>query len=314
MQTTTVFVQAHGKINLTLDVLGKRPDGYHNLRSVMQSIGLYDRLSLTATRESISIVCRNRAIPHDSSNLACRAAFALKEAAGVKAGVKIRLNKGIPVAAGLGGGSADAAAVLRGLNRLWNTGLSSAELREIGKNLGADVPFCLEGGTVLAEGYGERLTPLKPAPRMWLVLFKPEFGVSTPEVYNAYDTMEIEYRNDTAAVVAGLEKHDLEAVISGMGNMLQQTTAVLYPQVAALISGLEKMGTEAVLMCGSGPTVCAVFHDRKSAESLRNKCSNFKGKIYLCHTVSRGSFLLERNKRGEKVGRKKAYTDTAGKL
>jgi 4-diphosphocytidyl-2-C-methyl-D-erythritol kinase len=253
-------------------------------------------------------------VPCTSTNLACRAALSLKEASGVKVGVHIELRKGIPVAAGLGGGSADAAAVLRGLNLLWDTGFSICELQEIGQNIGADVPFCIAGGTALAEGYGEILSPLQPVPKMWMVLYKPGFGVSTAEVYNAHDRMDIKSRHDTQVVLLAIEKNDINAIIAGIGNALQQTTTVLYPQVEGIISALLERETVKVFMCGSGPTVCAVFTDKSAAENFRDKCFDFNGQAYLAHTVSRGSFMLESEKRGEKVGRKKAYTYTIGKL
>jgi len=319
MHLPRVYVQANAKINLTLDVLGKRQDGYHNIRSVMQSISLNDRISLTKTPGNISVHCGNPKVPCNSDNLVCRAALALKEATGVTSGVHIELRKGIPVAAGLGGGSADAAAVLRGLNVLWNTGLNDNELRQIGKNIGADVPFCLMGGTALAEGIGEILTPLKPLPRMYLVLFKPEFGVSTADVYRAHDRTQASLAHEvpkesTPAVLSGIDNGDLEAVIAGIGNMLQNTTTVLYPEVQKIIDRLVDRGVKKALMCGSGPTVCAIVSDQEAAKKLKAECSGFSGKIYIGHTVLNGNFLLELRKRGEKVGRKKAYTYTIGKL
>lgn len=314
MASRSVYVQAHAKLNLTLDILKKRQDEYHDIRSIMQSISLHDKISLTLTSGSISIYCSHPEVPCDSRNLVWKAAMLLKEAAGVKSGVQIELTKGIPVAAGLGGGSADAAAVLRGLNVLWNTGLNNSQLWELAKDIGADVPFCLSGGTVLAEGTGEILTPLKPLPRIWLVLFKPAFGVSTAEVYKAHDRMQSSLIQTTPAVLAEIEKDDFRAAVSGFGNMLQATTSVLYPEVGEIIYALQERGVEKVLMCGSGPTVCAVAADRRAAEKLREKCTDFNGRIYITHTVSQGSVLMERDKRGEKVGRKKTYTYTIGKL
>ena len=315
MKPISIHLQAYAKINFSLDVLEKRQDGFHNIRSIMQSISLYDRLSLTKTEGDISIECADPEVPCNDNNLAVRGAQELKQAAQVKAGVHIVLSKGIPVAAGLGGGSADVAAVLRGLNNLWNTGLDNRELREIGKRIGADVPFCLTGGTALAEGIGEVLTPLEDFPRLWLVLFKPAFGVSTPEVYRAHDRMErVQYRQDTEAVLAGVEKGDFEAMISGMGNMLQQITTGLYPEVGNIIHMLQKKALTKVFMCGSGPTVCAVVSDRCAAEELRRKCFAFSGKVYITHTVPRASILLDGYKRGEKVGGKEAYANKTGKL
>lgn len=308
-----VFVQAYAKVNLTLDVLNKRTDGYHNLRSVMQSVSLYDRLRLTETEGGISIETNHPQVPCDSSNLAYKAALAFMNASGRRFGVHILLAKGIPIAAGLGGGSADAAAVLRGLNRLW-TCFSIGELQEIGQQLGADVPFCLKGGTLLAEGFGERLTSVEPVPKLWMVLLKPSFGVSTGEVYAAYDRMKNSHVWATPGVLKGLNQGNFEAVIAGMGNMLEHTTVSLYPQVGEVVQSLKDIGAGKVIMCGSGPTVCAVFSDQEAAENLYNKCSDFSGRAFVVHSVSRGGFLLERHLRGEKVGTKKAFTYTTGKL
>lgn len=309
-----VFVQAYAKVNLSLDILNKRTDGYHNLRSVMQSVSLYDRIRLTETEEGISIDSNHPQMPCDNSNLACKAALAFMNASGIRSGLHIRLAKGIPVAAGLGGGSADAAAVLRGLNRLWNTGFSIGELQDIGQQLGADVPFCLQGGTLLAEGFGERLTPVAPVPKLWMVLFKPSFGVSTGEVYAAYDRMGKSHTWATPLMLKGLNQGNPEAVIAAMGNMLEPTTVSLYPRVGEIVQSLKDKGAGKVIMCGSGPTVCAVFSEREAAENLYNRCSDFNGRAFVVHSVSRGGFLLERHLRGEKVGTKKAFTYTTGKL
>lgn len=294
MKPAGIWVQANAKINLTLDVLEERRDGYHNIRSVMQSISLHDRLSLTRTECDISIEGSHREVPWDADNLACRAALELQKTVGTRQGVHIKLWKGIPVAAGLGGGSADAAAVLRGLNRLWDTKLDGDQMREIGKRIGADVPFCLTGGTALAEGMGDILTPLEPVPMLWLVLFKPFFGVSTGEVYRAHRRIKDEYRYNTEDVLSELKKGALDGIISGIGNTLQRTTTSLYPEVADIIHGLEEIGIPKVFMCGSGPTVCAVVSDKKEARQLKGKCSGFNGNIYIAHTVPRAGVFLER--------------------
>lgn len=310
-----VFVQTYAKLNLTLDVLGKRKDGYHDLSSIMQSISLYDRLRLTETAGGISIETNHPQVPCDSSNLAYKAALAFMEATGKKTGVHINLAKGIPVAAGLGGGSADAAAVLRGLNRLWNIGFGTDELQKIGQELGADVPFCLTGGTMLAEGFGEKLTPLDPLPKLWLILFKPPFGVSTGEVYTEYDRREKSEIWATPGVLQGLKQDDLAAVVAGMGNMLESTTTSLYPQLAKIICSLrDKKEAKKVIMCGSGPTVCAVFSDREAAEEFYDSNFDFIARKFVVHSVSRGGVLLERHLRREKVGRKQAFTYKTGKL
>ena len=305
MNFQRVDVQTHAKINLTLDVLGKRQDGYHNIRSIMQSISLNDRVSLTKTEGGISVECTHPEVPCGSSNLAFRAAQELKEAADVNYGVHIRLFKNIPVAAGLGGGSADAAAVLRGLNRLWNTGFDINKLREIGRRIGADVPFCLTGGTVLAEGIGEELTPLKPISRIWMVLFKPPFGVSTAEIYNAHDRLKREYPQSTEAFLVEMEQGNIDTMVAAMGNALEETTADLYPEVADIISRLKARGVQKTFMCGSGPTVCAIAASGAAAERLKKEYTDFNGKIFIAYTVPRAQVFLKRERKKGGEGWKK---------
>lgn len=314
MDQRAVMVQAHGKINLTLDVVGKRNDGYHDILSIMQSISLHDRMRLSLTGTDISVACSHPEVPANEENLVFRAAQELRRVTRVKAGVHIQLSKGIPVAAGLGGGSADAAAVLLGLNKLWNTGLSQDQLREIGQSLGADVPFCLMGGTALAEGIGERLTPLPALPQQWLVLVKPPFGVSTSEIYEAYDSAAIPVRPDTAAVLRSIRRGDFSGAVAGAGNVLEQVTASLYPEVAEIVASLKTKGAKKVFMCGSGPTVCAFVENRPAAENLKKQYPGYPGKIHIANTTARGNMFLVRLRRGEKCGRKETFTNTAGKL
>ncbi|MGI6553909.1 MAG: 4-(cytidine 5'-diphospho)-2-C-methyl-D-erythritol kinase [Bacillota bacterium] len=305
MNFQRVDVQTHAKINLTLDVLGKRQDGYHNIRSIMQSISLNDRVSLTKTQGGISVECTHPEVPCGSSNLAFRAAQELKETAGVNYGVHIRLFKNIPVAAGLGGGSADAAAVLRGLNRLWNTGFDTNKLREIGRRIGADVPFCLTGGTVLAEGIGEELMPLKPINRIWMVLFKPPFGVSTAEIYKAHDRVKRKYPQSTEALLVEMEQGNIDTMVAAMGNALEETTAGLYPEVADIISRLKARGVQKTFMCGSGPTVCAIAASQEAAERLKKEYTGFNGKIFIAYTVPRAQVFLKRERKKGGEGWKK---------
>lgn len=314
MTPNTVMVHAYGKINLTLDIVGKRHDGYHDIISIMQSISLFDRLRLTETAGEIVLECNCSGVPLGEDNLCCRAAQELRRAAGVRKGVYIKLSKGIPVAAGLGGGSADAAGVLWGLNRLWQTGFTLDRLREIGSGIGADVPFCLTGGTSLAEGIGEKLTPLPRFPKQWLFLVKPPFDVSTGEIYKAYDSAKIVYRPDTVSVLDSIRTGNIDRAIQGMGNTLEQVTGAIFPEVKYLTDELRSGGAEKVIMCGSGPMVCAFVNSRAAGEKLKARFSGYPGETYLAHSVTRGIVLLARLKRGERFGRKKTFTDTARKL
>lgn len=216
-------VRAYAKLNLALDVLGRRADGYHEMRMVMQSVTLSDRIRLeTGTGRPLRMTTDLGFLPSNEKNLAAVAALRLCEAAGVSSeGLAIDLWKTIPVCAGLAGGSADAAAVLRGLNRLMRLGLSSAELAEIGARVGSDVPYCVRGGTALAEGRGERLTPLPPLPRCHVVLCKPAFSVSTPDLFERIDGVRLRRRPDTLGLLGALEAGDLAGVARRMYNVFE---------------------------------------------------------------------------------------------
>lgn len=293
MNDGSLLIRTHGKINLTLDVIGKRADGYHDIVSVMQSISLSDEIRLSLTDEEISAACNHPEVPVDRGNLVCQAARELQRVAGIRKGVHIELSKGIPVAAGLGGGSSDAAAVLLGLNRLWGTGLSHEQLSAIGSGIGADVPFCLLGGTALAEGIGERLLPLPGFAKQWLILIKPPFGVSTRKIYEAFDNFDVAFRPDTSAVVKSLQEGDFLQAIPAMGNVLEQVTTSLYPEVGEIIKGLQAKGVKKALMCGSGPTVCAFVDDRAAAEKIKQDPFGFQGEVFVASTETRGHVFLE---------------------
>ncbi|MGI9952559.1 4-(cytidine 5'-diphospho)-2-C-methyl-D-erythritol kinase [Moorellaceae bacterium AZ2] len=265
-----IELQAYAKVNLTLEVKGLRPDGYHEISTIFQSIDLHDTVFL-APGEGIELEVRGLAAPRGADNLACRAAFLLKGKYPFP-GVKIILKKRIPLAAGLAGGSADAAAVLVGLNYLWGLGLTPGALAGIGAELGADVPFCVLGGTALGRGRGEQLTLLPPPPRLWLVLVKPPFGVSTAAVYRGWDAglasgWEGDLPREEEALVA-LHRRDREALVSSLGNFLEGVTFRLYPEVAAIKGRLISLGAEKAVLCGSGPTVFGVAPTREDAERI----------------------------------------------
>lgn len=265
-----LVIPAYAKINLTLDVLGTRPDGYHNLRMVMQSVNLCDRLAIeTGTgTEEISLRCNVPGIPCDERNLVHRAIVAFYEATGVTPdGISVAIEKRIPAAAGLAGGSTDAAAVIRGLDRIYNTRLTSEELRAIGLKIGADVPFCISGGTKLAEGVGEVLSPLPSMPDCILVLVKPEFSMSTPYVFKALDAMTIDHRPNADAMAAALEKQDLAGVSQELYNVMELVTASEHPEIDAIKAELIAHGALGAVMSGSGPTVFGIFRDTAAAHA-----------------------------------------------
>ncbi|MGJ7923165.1 4-(cytidine 5'-diphospho)-2-C-methyl-D-erythritol kinase [Neobacillus sp. LXY-4] len=259
-----LLVKAPAKINLSLDVLYKRSDGFHEVEMIMTTIDLADRLELSLLdKDEIHIVSHNRFVPDDQRNLAYQAAKLLKERFNVKKGVRIAIEKTIPVAAGLAGGSSDAAAALRGLNKLWQLGLSLDELAELGSEIGSDVSFCVYGGTALAKGRGEIITELPVPPTCWVILAKPFIGVSTADVYRRLDLNKIKHPN-TKAMINAIDSKNYMEVCQNVGNVLEDVTLNLYPEVAQIKEQMKRFGADAVLMSGSGPTVfCLVQHDSR---------------------------------------------------
>lgn len=259
----TLTVPAYAKLNLTLDVLGKRPDGYHDLRMVMQAITLADELTVTAEPgRGITVRTDLDFLPCDGRNLAAAAAQRFLDHTGQSLAVDIDLRKRIPVCAGMGGGSSDAAAVLRALNELAGGGLSPLELAGIGASVGSDVPYCVLGGTALAEGRGEKLTPLPPLPACALVVCKPPFPISTPELFRAISGKKLRRRPDTAGLLDALSHRDLRGVARRMYNVFED---VLPPRqgrtVAELKTRLIAGGALGACMSGTGPTVFGLFDD-----------------------------------------------------
>src|SRR3954451_6757103 len=269
-----LLVKAPAKINLSLDVLHKRPDGYHEVEMIMTTIDLADRLELTLLdRDEIQIISHNRFVPDDQRNLAYQAGLLLKERFSIKKGVAITIEKNIPVAAGLAGGSSDAAAALKGLNKLWNLGLTIDELAELGAKIGSDVSFCVYGGTALATGRGEIISKLPSPPTCWVVLAKPHIGVSTADVYRRLDLSKIQHPN-TKKMIEAIERDDFNGVCSHIGNVLEDVTLKLYPEVALIKDQMKRFGADSVLMSGSGPTVFGlVQHDSR----MQRVCNGLRG-------------------------------------
>jgi len=263
--------QARAKINLTLDVLGKRPDGYHEIETVMQSIELCDQMEFYPAEEKITLSVEGNSVPAGPGNLVYRAAERLREFSGKKAGVRIRLVKNIPVEAGLGGGSADAAVTLAALNELWEIGLSLSELTALGGQLGSDVPFGLLGGTVLARGRGERLEQLPPCPQLGLVLIKPPFGLSTSSVYRAYTAGGSAKKPDNLAMIRAVKEKDLAGIAGNLANVLERTAVAMHPVIGEIKSKLIEAGAMAALMSGSGPTVFGLALDLESAREIASR-------------------------------------------
>ncbi len=266
-----MLLHANAKINLALDVLGRRPNGYHDVKMIMQSVDLYDELEIVPNNENrIIINCDNNELECDESNLIYRAARALMEKVNATDGILIKLTKNIPIAAGMAGGSTDAAATLVGINRLMNYGLDDKALKEIGVTLGADIPFCIEGGTCLSEGIGEILTTLTPAPDCYLVIAKPDISVSTKFVYENLKLNEDTIHPDVDGMLDGINNNDLTAVTDRLANLLETVTVDAYPVINTLKQIMLEEGALNSLMSGSGPTVFGIFDDElKAANALK---------------------------------------------
>lgn len=263
-------VHAYAKINLSLDILGVRPDGYHEVQMLMQSLTLHDTVTLKLREEpGIFLTCSDSSLPTDERNLAYRAAALFFHTYAPSYGAELHLEKKIPAAAGLAGGSSDAAAVLRGLNEMFGFPASDAALSALGLQLGADVPYCLLLGTALSEGIGERLTPLPAAPDCYCLLVKPAAGASTKQVYTDYDslvqTTEITHP-DTAGLLDALSSGDYTGLTSRLCNVLEPVTLRLVPEISALKKTLHSLNADGVLMSGSGPTVFALFSSEAAAK------------------------------------------------
>lgn len=276
-----IMEKAAAKINLTLDVLYKRDDGYHEVEMIMTMVDLADRIEMQELPgDTIIISSQAGYIPLDEKNLAFQAAKLIKERYEVKQGVYIHLDKKIPVAAGLAGGSSDAAATLRGLNRLWNLGISNEELHTLGAELGSDVPFCVTGGTALARGRGEKLEHIESPPQCWVVLAKPPINVSTADVYGRLNATSINRHPSTNQVVSAIRNKDFHAMCEGLGNVLEEVTLALYPEVRQLKDCMERLGADGVLMSGSGPTVFALCAKEMKASRVYNGLRGFCKEVY----------------------------------
>lgn len=264
----TIRLHAMAKINLGLDVIGKRPDGYHDLRMIMQMINLHDRIDIERIEEPVIKLSTNLPfLPCDDRNIAYRAARKLLDEYAPEGGVDIRIEKHIPVAAGMAGGSTNCAAVLYGINKLFSLGLGMEELMDIGLSLGADVPFCLMKRTALAEGIGEKLTEISPLPDCFIVVAKPPVSISTKHVYSSLKLDETILHPDIDGICEALSRSDLHAVAEKLGNVLESVSIREHPvirEIKELIKGCGSLGT---LMSGSGPSVFGLFDDKDKARA-----------------------------------------------
>lgn len=282
---TVLAERAYAKINLSLDVLGKRPDGFHDVDMVMQTIDLSDLIWMEQTDGGLEVGASASHIPQDHRNLAYMAAVAFFEYTGIRAGVRIWIDKQIPVAAGLAGGSADAAAALRGLNRLFQTELTATQLAEIGSVVGSDVPFCVYGGCAVASGRGEQIHLVQHDLRAWVVLVHPVIHVSTGEVYGAVDPQEHCAQPVSEAIVAALRAGDVEEVNSLVSNGLTAAALRLYPEVEEVWRRAAHVARFPVHMSGSGPTLFCIVPAQSAGQRLYNAFRGFAKEVYLSRFV-----------------------------
>ena len=274
-------VRAYAKINLGLDVVRRLENGYHEVKMIMQTIDLFDTLTLHKTSGEIRFQTDSTEIPADEDNLVCKAARLFKEETKTEGGIAIHLAKCIPVAAGLAGGSTDAAAVLRGLNTLYETGLSTEQLCAMGVRLGADVPYCIMGGTAIAEGIGEILTKLPDAPPMHLLLAKPDIAVSTKYVYENLKLSALDSHPDIEGIAEAIRKGDREGILCRMDNVLQSVTEKQYPVVTKIKEFMEENGARKALMSGSGPTVFGIYDSKEAALLAKEKLSEQVSQVFV---------------------------------
>lgn len=283
----SLTVPAYAKLNLSLDVLGRRPDGYHDLRMVMQSVTLADELTVTVSPgHGVTIRTSLPFLPNDQRNLAAAAALRFLEYTGTDCAVELRLRKSVPVCAGMGGGSSDAAAVLRALNRLTGADLPVAELTRLGEAVGSDVPYCVLGGTALAEGRGELLTPLPPLPPCTIVVCKPSFPISTPALFAALAGIKLRRRPDTAGLLDALACRDLTGVAQRMYNVFEDVLPSRQARTVTEIKGqLVAGGALGACMSGTGPTVFGLFDDPAAAEQTAGGLRRDYDDVFLTEPV-----------------------------
>lgn len=290
----TININTPAKINLSLDVTGQLGNGYHTLKMVMQTISVYDTITISAITGTGSHnpvnFTMNKELPDKipaSKNLVYKAAMLMKEKFNIKTCFAIHLDKNIPAAAGLAGGSSDCAATLEGINKLCCLGLSEEELCKIGVTLGADVPFCIKKGTVLCEGIGEILTPLSPLPEIWLLLVKPCISVSTAYVYTHLDLPGLKYHPDIDGMVNAINIKNIKGIASCLSNVLETVTIKEYPLISEIKTFLTDNGASGSLMSGSGPTVFGIFENKEKASAVYKKAKEKynNADIILCHTV-----------------------------
>lgn len=302
----SIILKGRAKINLTLDVVGKRENGYHDLEMIMQTVNLYDTIYIRKTKvPGIRLKANYSWLPTNEKNIAYRAAQLFFEESRIDGGIAVEITKRIPVAAGLAGGSTDAAATLVGLNKLYETHYSKEKLMEMGLKLGADVPFCIARGTMLAEGIGEELTPLTPMPHTYVVLVKPPISVSTAVVYKNLDINCIKKHPETTTVIEALKEGNVQKIADHMSNVLEEVTIPMHPEIEAIKKAFMNQGAMGTMMSGSGSTVFGLFETKEAANKAAKyfKIHHNIREVYVTTTYS--PMLKDREYKGQRRGLKR---------
>lgn len=278
-----LIIESYGKVNLALDILYKREDGYHEINSVMQRINLKDRLTFKEIKEGIIIESNNSEVPTDSTNLVHKVWEILRKLTGLNRGIYVYIEKHIPIAAGLAGGSSNGAATLQALNQMWSLNLSDKELMTIGKDLGADIPFCIMGGTALAQGIGEKLTKLKSFSKKHILLCNPGIKISTKEAYKKVNpngkSMDID------SLINCIKEENINCIAQNMFNKMEEPIMKEYPIIQSIKDIMLNHGALGALMSGSGPTVFGIYDDEEKMKETKKKLLNITDKVYICETL-----------------------------
>ena len=277
--------KAYAKINISLDIVGKREDNYHLLKMIMQNIDLYDEIDINKIDSGIKLRCNKKFIPTDYRNLAYKAAEIFMETYKIQGGVSINIKKDIPVSAGLAGGSTDCAMVLKLMNKLFEINATDEDLMNIGVKLGADVPYCIKGGTALCEGIGEKITELKPFKGNILILVKPPFSVSTKEVYKAFEIEKARIHPSTQLLIKAMEEDDLKFIATNMKNLLENVTIRNNRSILVIKEKMIELGALGSMMSGSGPSVFGFFDDMFKAQKCYDEMKKKYKDVFITRTI-----------------------------
>lgn len=284
----SITKKAYAKVNLSLDIVGKRPNGYHEVEMIMQQISLCDQVTLTKQAGSITVEANCYYVPSDERNIAYKIAKDVFDIYKIDSGLHIKIEKLIPVAAGLAGGSADAAAVIMGINDLFQLGMNLETMKSIAVKHGADIPFCIEGGAAVARGIGEELEPIPSLKHVWMVLVKPPIGVSTQSVYGDFDLDRVKKHPDNKKLIEAMKRNDYRFIASNMYNVLEEVTSKRHSEIEMLEKKMKEYGAIGTMMSGSGPTVFGIFKTYRKAEAAYKNLNRKHKEVFLVTTMGGG--------------------------